>query len=130
MNPDKDHDVGWIAREECKRGHVPDGESLLVVQANHDWSVANYDAPAEEATARFAESTAAVLGDKRLQSPDWTDYQGWQYALPEAGAPTGLLREAEDDDLYFVGDWTVGEARLHAALRSGLKVGERVALSH
>ena len=36
VNTDKDHEIGWIAREECKPGHVPDGESLLVVQANHE----------------------------------------------------------------------------------------------
>src|SRR6056297_428789 len=46
INPGKDHEIGWIAREECKPGHVPDGESLLVVQAGHDWSAERYDDPA------------------------------------------------------------------------------------
>jgi predicted NAD/FAD-dependent oxidoreductase len=127
VNTDKEHEVGWISREECKGGHVPDGESLLIVQANHDWSVARYDDPPEDNAAALAELTADVMGDDRLAEPDWTDAQGWRYALPEGGAPTGLLQSAGDHGLYFLGDWVAGEARLHAALRNGLDTGERIA---
>ena len=126
VNTDKEHDVGWISREECKGGHVPDGESLLIVQANHDWSVANYDDPTDENVAALAEMSADIIGDERLTDPDWTDSQGWRYALPEEGAPAGLLDSASDHDLYFLGDWVPGEARLHAALRNGLDTGERI----
>jgi renalase len=127
VNPGKDHEIGWIAREESKRGHVPSGESLLVVQASHDWSVANYDDPPGENVAALARMTADVVGDERLTDPDWTDHQGWRYALPDTGAPAGLLGSAADHDLYFLGDWVAGEARLHAALRNGLEVGEQIA---
>ena len=126
VNPGKDHDVGWIAREECKRGHVPDG-SLLVVQASEDWSVAHYDDPPAENVASLAEMTAGIIGDERLTGPEWTDHQGWRYALAESGAPAGLLEAAAEYDLYFLGDWVAGEARLHAALRNGLETGERLA---
>ena len=126
VNPGKAHDVGWIAREECKPGHVPEG-SVLIVQANHDWSVARYDDPPAENIARLAMMTADIIGDERLQSPAWTDHQGWRYALPDAGAPTGQLQAAESEGLYMLGDWVAGEARVHAALRNGLDVGERVA---
>jgi renalase len=127
VNTDKAHDVGWISREECKGGHVPDGESLLIVQANHDWSVAHYDDPPDENVAALAEMSADIMDDERLTDPDWTDSQGWRYALPEEGAPAGLLDSASDHDLYFLGDWVPGEARLHAALRNGLDTGERIA---
>jgi len=127
VNTDKEHEVGWISREECKRGHVPDGEALLVVQANREWSVAHYDDPPEDNVAELAEMTADVIGDERLADPDWTDHQGWRYALSEEGAPSGLLQSAADSDLYFLGDWVAGEARLHAALRNGLDTGERIA---
>jgi predicted NAD/FAD-dependent oxidoreductase len=127
VNTDKDHDVGWISREECKGGHVPDGESLLVVQANHEWSLTHYDDPTAENVATLAEMTADIVGDKRLADPDWTDAQGWRHALPEEGAPTGVLQSAADHDLYFLGDWVAGEARLHAALRNGLDTGEHIA---
>ncbi len=126
VNPGKDHEIGWIAREECKPGHVPDGESVLVVQASHEWSVEHYDAPPAENVATLASTTADVIGDQRLADPAWTDHQGWRYALPEGRARAGPLESAEEHDLYFVGDWVVGEGRLHAAVRNGLETGERL----
>ncbi|MBO4248429.1 NAD(P)-binding protein [Halomicrobium sp. IBSBa] len=127
INTDDDHDVGWIAREECKRGHVPDGESLLVVQASPEWSADNYDDDPADNVAELAELTAAVVGDDRLTEPDWTDHQGWRYALPDAGVQSAPVDSANEHGLYPVGDWVAGEARLHAALRNGLDVGERLA---
>jgi hypothetical protein len=127
VNPGKDHEVGWISREECKRGHVPDGETLLVVQAGPEWSRTHYDDPPAGNVAHLAASTADVVGDDRLADPDWTDHQGWRYALPDGSAPAGLLDEAGDHGLYFLGDWVAGEGRLHAALRNGLETGERLA---
>jgi len=127
VNPGKDHDVGWISREECKAGHVPDGESVLVVQANHDWSVDHYDDPHAENVDALSRAAADIVGDERLEEPDWTDHQGWRYALPENGVARGPLDSAEDAGLYCLGDWVAGEARLHAALRNGLGTGERIA---
>jgi predicted NAD/FAD-dependent oxidoreductase len=129
VNTDKEHDVGWVSREECKDGHVPDGETLLVVQANHEWAVDHYDDDPAENVAALADATAEVVGDDRLREPDWTDHQGWRYALPEEGVARGPVDAAADLDLYCVGDWVAGEARLHAALRCGLDTGERLALS-
>ncbi|SFB91928.1 hypothetical protein SAMN05444422_10330 [Halobiforma haloterrestris] len=128
INTDKEHEVGWIAREECKPGHVPDGESLLVVQAGHEWSRERYDEPPERNLAELADAAADLLEDDRLTEPDWTDHQGWRYALPEGSATTGPLRSAEREGLYCLGDWVTGEGRIHAALRSGLEVAERIAL--
>jgi len=126
VNTDKAHDVGWIAREECKREHVPDG-SLLVVQANEEWSLAHYDDPPAENVDRLAAHAADVIGDERLTDPEWADHQGWRYALPESGAPREPLAAAKAHGLYCLGDWVAGEARLHAALRNGLETGERLA---
>jgi hypothetical protein len=127
VNGDKAHPVGWIGREECKPGHVPDGESVLVVQANHEWSVDHYDDPPAENVAALARHAAAVIGDDRLTDPAWTDHQGWRYALPESGLSRESRETAEDASLYLVGDWVAGEGRLHAAVRSGLDAGERLA---
>ncbi|MCU4753260.1 NAD(P)-binding protein [Halobacteria archaeon AArc-curdl1] len=127
VNTDKAHDIGWVAREECKPGHVPDGESLLVIQAGNEWSKAQYDAPRENNLRTLIEGTASLLEDERLTGPDWTDYQGWRYALPEDGVSRAPLEAAEADGLYLLGDWVAGEGRLHAALANGLEVGERVA---
>jgi predicted NAD/FAD-dependent oxidoreductase len=127
VNTDKNHDIGWISREECKGGHVPDGESLLIVQANQEWSLEHYDDPPADNVAELAETTADIIDDERLRDPTWTDHQGWRYALPEGGVASGPLDSAEDVGLYCLGDWVAGEARLHAALRNGLDTGERLA---
>ncbi|WP_226023524.1 NAD(P)/FAD-dependent oxidoreductase [Halomicrobium salinisoli] len=127
VNVDEDHDVGWIGREECKPGHVPDGESLLLVQMAPEWSAERYhddeDAVVDDAVA----ATAALLSDDRLADPDWTDYQGWRYALPDEGVSDEAIELAADHDLFLAGDWVAGEARLHAAIRNGLETGERIA---
>jgi len=126
VNTDKEHAVGWISREECKPGHVPDGESLLVVQANGPWSTRRYNEPPEENVEALASMTADVVGDERLTEPDWTDHQGWKYALPESSIGKNAVLEAHEEGIYPVGDWVTGDPRLHAAVRNGLEVGEKV----
>ncbi len=129
VNTDGEHPVGWVAREECKPGHVPDGESLLVVQAGHDWSAERSEADAGDVVPELVAETTALFDDDRLADPDWTDHQFWRYALPEEAVASGPVDQAEREDCYVVGDWVTGEARLHAALRNGLDVGERLALA-
>jgi renalase len=126
VNTDKEHEVGWIAREECKPGHVPGGESVLVVQASPEWSSTHYgDAPTANAD-ELATFTAEIMDDDRLTDPDWTDFGRWRYALPDEGVASAPVQRAWDHGLYPVGDWVAGEARLHAAIRNGLNVAERI----
>ncbi|WP_049927021.1 NAD(P)/FAD-dependent oxidoreductase [Halopiger goleimassiliensis] len=128
VNTDKNHEIGWIAREACKPGHVPAGESVLVVQANHEWSVERADDSPDDCLDELTALTADLLEDDRLGNPDWTDHHVWHHAIPEAGVATGPIETAADAGLHCLGDWVAGEGRLHAALRSGLEAGERIAL--
>jgi predicted NAD/FAD-dependent oxidoreductase len=127
VNTDKAHDIGWLAREECKAGHVPDGDSLLLAQMNEGWSVANYDTHPDRLLEEIAQRTAHLLDDERLTDPDWTDHQHWRYAQPEDSVDRDTLAPAADHDLYFAGDWVADEPRLHAAVRNGLEVGATIA---
>ena len=127
VNTDETHDVGWVAREECKPDHVPDGESLLLVQMAPDWSAEYYHEPAASIVDAAADKAATLLDDDRVANPDWTDHQHWRYALPDEGADTDVLATATDHDMFFAGDWVAGDARLHAAVRSGLDTGSAVA---
>lgn len=129
VNTDKEHAVGWISREECKAGHVPADESVLIVQASPAWSEEHYDEKPATNDRQLARLAASIMDDERLAEPDWTDNQFWRYALPDAGVDAGPLQSARDAGLYCVGDWVAGEARLHAALRNGLDTGERLAYS-
>jgi len=127
VNDDRAHDIGWLARESCKPGHIPDGEELLVVQMAPDWSTATYDQPLEEISDEVCRKVATLLGDDRLESPDWVDDQGWRYALPDAGVDSEAVEPLEAHGLYVAGDWVVGEPRAHEALWCGVNVGERLA---
>lgn len=127
VNTDKNHDIGWLSREECKPGHVPAGESLLLVQMSPEWSHARYNEPSEAVAGAAADATADLLSDDRLAAPDWTDCQYWRLAQPDGGVDADPLERAESHDLFFAGDWVAGEGRVHLALRSGLDAGERIA---
>lgn len=126
VNPAKDHAIGWISREECKPGHVPPGHSVLVVQANHDWSVDQADTRPADAVAELAGRTAEVIDEDRLAEPTWTDHRLWHHALAERAVDPDALEDATAAGLYFAGDWIAGEGRVHAAIRSGLTVGDRI----
>jgi predicted NAD/FAD-dependent oxidoreductase len=126
INTDREHPVGWLSREELKSGHVPDGESLLVVQMGHDWSGERIDDDPQHVLRESVGHVTELLGEDRFADPDWTDTQGWRYALPNDGLSGTTHRDCEDAGLYVAGDWVAGEARVHVALRNGLDVGERL----
>jgi predicted NAD/FAD-dependent oxidoreductase len=125
VDPDREHPVGWLSREECKPEHVPDGESLLVAQMSPDWSVAHYDDDTAPAANEAAALVADLLDDDRYRDPDWVDSQGWRYALPK-DAVDDDVRAAEDAGLFCAGDWIVGDGRVHRAFENGRAVGDRV----
>jgi predicted NAD/FAD-dependent oxidoreductase len=126
VNTDREHEIGWLSREELKAGHVPDGESLLVAQMAPGWSRRRYDDPSEAVIADAAELVAELLGDDRLADPDWTDRQGWRYALPDDGLDEATARQGESSGLYVAGDWVAGDGRVHLAVESGLEAGDRI----
>ncbi|WP_435184437.1 NAD(P)/FAD-dependent oxidoreductase [Halobellus sp. EA9] len=126
VNPDREHAIGWLSREECKPGHVPDGESLLVVQMSPAWSTETYDDALAEIESEVCDRVADLLGEDRYRDPDWTDDQGWRYALPDSAVDAEAIRAAEDAGLYFAGDWVAGEGRVPSALWNGHETGERI----
>ncbi|WP_435157634.1 NAD(P)/FAD-dependent oxidoreductase [Haladaptatus sp. DFWS20] len=126
VNTDKEHNIGWVARESCKPGHVPAGESLLVVQMAPDWSAKHYDHEDSEIAVAVADHTADLFADHALAAPDWYDVVRWRDALPDSGANEDVLRRAEETNLWFAGDWVAGDGRVHRALGCGLDVGDRI----
>jgi len=130
VNTDRAHPIGWLARESCKPGHVPDGESLLIVQMAPDWSRSHYDDSLDSAVDEVAEMVADLLDDDRLAEPGWVDDQGWRYAQPNAGLNGNAVDELRTEGLYLAGDWLVGEGRAHKAFWNGVDVGEIVLNDH
>lgn len=126
VNTDREHAVGWVAREGEKRGHVPDGETLLIAQMSPEWSGRNGDRPVDEAGRDAAGAVARLLADDRLAEPDWIDGELFRFALPDDGAGDAVDALAAEN-VFAAGDWTVGTGRVHAALASGLRTGDRLA---
>lgn len=127
VDTSKTRDLGWVAREECKPGHVPDDGSLLVLQASPQWSRTHRgvdDAPVADAAAALV---AELVDDPGLADPAWTDVIRWKHALTDDGLSEGVRREPAAAGLHVAGDWVVGESRLHAALESGLDAADRIA---
>ena len=129
VNTDGGHRIGWLAREECKDGHVPDGESVLIAQLAPDYSEQTYDEPLETVAPAVADDVASLVGEPWLADPDWTDDQGWRYAQPnETLADLPALDRAERAGLFFAGDWLVpdGKGRVHEAYWHGVETAERI----
>ncbi len=128
VNTDKEHDIGWLAREAEKGGHVPAGESGLVAPRAPDWSAERMRGGADGAASEAADLVADLLGDERFADPDWTDTMGWEHALTDDTADAMTVARAAQEGLFAAGDWTVaGKSRLHSALRGGLDVGAAIA---
>ncbi len=126
VNTDRDHDVGWLARESCKPGHVPDEQSLLIVQMAPDWSSDHYDDPLASAAETVAGMVAELLDDDRLAEPGWVDDQGWRYALPDEPIERTAVEELEAEELYLAGDWLAGRGRAHEAMWNGHETAEKI----
>lgn len=126
VNTDKDHDVGWVSRDECKPGHVPGGQSVLIVQLSPAWAIEHPDPDEESVVAAAAAKTATLIGDDRLRDPDWWDHERWHPALPDHGINPALFERALRHDLAIAGDWVAGTGRTYAALQTGLDAGMRL----
>lgn len=126
VNTDGDHEIGWLSREECKPGRVPDGQSLLIVQMAPEWSLERYGEPGEAIAEAAAGRAADLLEEPRIGTPDWTDHQRWRHALPDEAVDDDVLARTEERSLYLAGDWVAGEGRVAAAFESGREVGRRL----
>ncbi|KZN25995.1 NAD/FAD-dependent oxidoreductase [Haladaptatus sp. R4] len=123
---DKEHEVGWLSRESCKPGHVPEGEELLIVQLSPEWSADHYDDDDFGVATAAAGYAADLLSEHPFAAPDWFDVVRWRDAQPNDGVDEAVLRRANEAGLFFAGDWVVGEGRVHRALRSGLDAAEEI----
>lgn len=129
VNTDKEHAVGWLSRDSCKPGHVPDGEEILIVQLSPAWAAGRPDATPAEAADAASTHAATLLGDDRLTEPDWWEHERFTNALPGDRINPALFEYALEHDLGLAGDWFAGTGRTHAALETGLDAGRRLAMT-
>ena len=125
LNTDRQHDIAWLSFEEDKPGHVPAGQSVLIVQMAPDWTEAHYEASQDALVARVVPAAEDLLGVP-LGPPAWADHQRWRYALPTQAASRATLKRGEEAGLYVAGDALVGSGRVQRALETGLDVAARI----
>jgi renalase len=118
VNIDRVHPIAWLALEHAKGiGRCPPGHSLLIAQMAPGWSLGHWETPADELERLAAEQVSALLGED-LRAPLWLDVQRWHYALPDSGADFDTLNSS-GSGLFFAGDYTAGQGRVHLAIESG-----------
>lgn len=135
INFDRQHDISWLACEHTKPGRVRDGSGLLVAQLGPNASRAHWDELAE-GTLRDWQAAPAYLHlihqqieqivGCELGAPRWVDLRFWDAALPDGKADFELLNSALHG-LFFAGDFTAGQGRVHLALEQGQKVAQYIA---
>jgi predicted NAD/FAD-dependent oxidoreductase len=120
------HPIDWIARESCKAGHVPDGETALIVQAGDEWSREHFEAPSDGAAQRLADHCREMMGLERIGEPAWSRVHRWRNAIPLAEQPMDHAINSDGGGCFVAGDWTVGDGRLENAMLSGLRCADRI----
>jgi predicted NAD/FAD-dependent oxidoreductase len=125
VNTDRAHAVSWLALEHAKGpGRCPPGHSLLIAQMAARWSLEHWETPAGELERLVVEQVGTLLGED-AGAPLWADIQRWRYALPDSGADFDRLN-ASGSGLFFAGDYTSGQGRLHLAIESGWRAADAI----
>lgn len=126
INSDRNHQIAWLSFENQKSGHVPDGESVLIVQLSPDWTIDHYNDPVSEVVKTTLEEVRGLL-KQDLPEPNWTDTQRWRYAHPYTAASREEVADASPDGLFFAGDAFVGKGRIPGAIETGKRAADLVA---
>lgn len=127
INTDKKHSIGWVSREESKQGHIPDKESLLIIQMSPKWSKTNSNTSINKLKNDVAKKLVDLIDDKKLKCPDWAETKFWKNALPKNNKiKSQILKEMEKENLFFAGDSTIKKGRVHKSLSSGINAAERI----
>ena len=124
VNTDGGHAAAWLSFEHDKPGHVPPGQSVVVVQMAPWWSEERYEANRESLLPEVMAAVRTVLRD--LPDPDWWDFQRWGFAHPVGPVDTAALPAGEAVGLFLAGDGLAGRGRVPLALKSGLATARRI----
>ena len=125
LNTDREHAIAWLSFEEDKPGHVPDSQSVIILQMAPSWTEARFESDPDMLVQEAAALAEDLLGIA-CTKPAWSDTQRWRYALPTTAADEVTLQDAEAEGLFVTGDVRVGKGRVHRALEEGLQCADRV----
>lgn len=124
VNIDRRHPISWLAYEHLKPGRA-EGQHLLLSQMAAQWSREHWQAADDEIAAQVLALIAALLQED-VPAPRWTALRRWPYALPERGADANRLNQTLPG-IFFAGDYTAGQGRVHLAIEQGWRIAEQIA---
>ena len=125
LNDDREHAVAWIGFEDVKPGHVPEGQSVVVIQMSPSWTAKRLETDPDDYVADVKSMAASVCGCT-LKRPSWYDTQRWRYSLPVEGADVDTLAQGAEHGLFFAGDYVAGTGRIAAAMETGLNAADAI----
>ena len=128
INTDRKHPIAWLSFENDKPGHVPAGQTVVIVQMQPSWSAEHFEDDINE-LATFAGVQAIQLLGWDDAKPVWFDSQRWKFAHPYAAANLEKSRSAESDGIFVAGDALIGKGRVNKALETGLEAAGRILAS-
>lgn len=121
VNSDRGHPISWLACEHDKGpSRCPPDHSLLLAQMAPAFSRDSWALPDEQLAPVVADQVSALLGED-LRRPLWCDVYRWPHALPDTAADFRALN-GTGSRLFFAGDYTAGQGRVHLAIESGWRV--------
>lgn len=125
VNTDRQHPISWLAYEHLKPERASGDQHVVIAQMAPEWSASHWNDNLSQLTEQVAALVSTLL-DEDLHAPLWGDRQGWRYALPDGRADFDTLNSAIRG-LFFAGDYTAGQGRVHLAIEQGWQVAERIA---
>ena len=129
VNTDRQHPISWLAYEHLKPERPSGDQHVVIAQMAPQWSADHWNDALPQLTEQVAALVSTLLhqeGTRDLRAPLWSDRQGWRYALPDGRADFDTLNGAIRG-LFFAGDYTAGQGRVHLAIEQGWQVAERIA---
>jgi renalase len=123
INEDRAHPIVWMAFEESKVGHVPSGQSVLILHMSADWSRAHFDEPDDELATKALACASDILSQPI--EPSWFDVARWRWALTDAPMSTRDLIPLQNHGVFFAGD-AFAKSSIDAAIESGVTIAERI----
>lgn len=124
VNTDRRHPISWLAYEHLKPERPSGEQHIVIAQMAPEWSNSHWNDNLSQLTEQVAALVSTLL-DEDPGAPLWGDRQGWRYALPDGRADFDTLNSAIRG-LFFAGDYTAGQGRVHLAIEQGWRVAERV----
>lgn len=126
INTDGGHRIAWLSFENDKPGHITNGQTVVAVQMQPDWSREHFEDDVSNLAEVAKENLLQLLGWKT--EPTWFDWHRWKFAHPSSTADTAATRSAEQDGLFVAGDALIGKGRVNRALETGLEAADRIIL--